>query len=619
MNRFLKLGVGIFCCWVVIFLLQKPCFLLVYQHNFSQLPSVLVHGMSLDLAMAGYLSIIPLLCLAIDGLLPDRVRKIVLRIYYVIASFAVAMSFLSNLVLYHYWRYPLDATPLFYFLSSPADAVASVSWWTLPLALCFVALLMTIICWIFHRLYFLTRVEGSPKFKDRGIIILLLGLLFIPIRGGFTVSSTNTGKAYFSDNQLLNHAAVNPLFSFFESVAHQEDFGRQYRFMDEKMARQLVNELNKPSRGMSDVSLLSAPAKLLRKEVQHPDIYLIIMESFSDTLLHVPGVTPSLNKLCKEGVYFSRFYANSFRTDRGLVSILRGFPSPASVSLMKFPKKTARMGSISKQLKEAGYDCHYYYGGDADFTNMRSFLINQGFTHITEDVDFPVTDRLSKWGVPDHLLFKKLESDLNISGSSENRGLTKHGDSCRMFRVIQTSSSHEPFDVPYHHLHDKRLNAFAYTDSCVGAFVKHLQADSLRWQRSLVIMVPDHLGAWPDYIDDFSSWRYHVPMIWVGGALQKPCEITTVGSQQDIAATLLGQLDIQPRNLPFSKNLLDSRQSHYAFFMMHDGEGMVTDTHTIIYDNQRRKTVFHEGKENDNLEKKLKAYVQYLFDAIATL
>ena len=39
---------------------------------------------------------------------------------------------------------------------------------------------------------------------------------------------------------------------------------------------------------------------------------------------------------------------------------------------MKYPKKTQHLPSIPGSLKKAGYDLQYYYGGDADFTNMRS-------------------------------------------------------------------------------------------------------------------------------------------------------------------------------------------------------------------------------------------------------
>ncbi|MUU05562.1 MAG: hypothetical protein EP150_11520 [Prevotella copri] len=47
-----------------------------------------------------------------------------------------------------------------------------------------------------------TRYSDIEHHRMRHSLILLLltALLFIPIRGGFTVSTTNTGKAYFSQN-----------------------------------------------------------------------------------------------------------------------------------------------------------------------------------------------------------------------------------------------------------------------------------------------------------------------------------------------------------------------------------------------------------------------------------
>ena len=184
------------------------------------------------------------------------------------------------------------------------------------------------------------------------------------------------------------------------------------------------------------------------------------MESFSSKLMATLGgngtVAVNLDKIARQGVLFTHFYANSFRTDRGLVSVLSGYPAQPTMSIMKYPHKTSNLPSISKSLVKEGYKTVYYYGGDADFTNMRSYLVSSGFTNIVSDVDFPVEQRLSKWGVPDQFVFKRLLDDLR---ADKSKG--------RYMRVLQTSSSHEPFEVPYHRLSNNRLNAFAYTDACI--------------------------------------------------------------------------------------------------------------------------------------------------------
>lgn len=657
MKRYIGLAFTIYVVWALLFMLEKPVFLVLYLHSLEALGPVVRHGAILDFAMAGYLSVLPFLALVIKPYVSDHAHRWFLRVYFAVVSLAVALSFVANLALYGYWQFPLDATPLFYFLSSPADALASAPWYVEAGALLIIVFLAAVICLLFRAVY--KTFSDSPdytathsteikncqpmtlrkKIATSVVLFFLTALLFLPIRGGVTVSTNNTGKVYFSDIQSLNHAAVNPFFSFMESIQRQKDFGKQYRFMDDQQAAQTVTAFHQQllsatkNRGESGTS--SSTEQQAQNNIvpvilheSHPDIYLIIMESFSDTVTKMPGVTPHLNRLRREGLYFANFYANSFRTDRGLLSILMGVPSPATVSLMKYPEKTSKMSSIATCLAKAGYERHYYYGGDADFTNMRSFLINQGFQHIVEDRDFPVGDRLSKWGVCDHLLFQRVETDLKKSHRTGGQVRGVHPT----FTVIQTSSSHEPFDVPYHHLKDPALNAFAYADKSIGDFVDYLQRDKARWERSLIILVPDHLGAWPSHPDDFQPWRFHVPMIWTGGALNEkvlseyfgtPHVVPDYGSQQDIAATLLGQIGEKSHNMPLSKDLLDPDVPHYAWFMMHDGEGLATSNGCVIYDNQRKKTVYIAPKTSKDWGKlateMCKAYVQRLFDYIAKL
>ena len=142
---------------------------------------------------------------------------------------------------------------------------------------------------------------------------------------------------------------------------------------------------------------------------ERPDILLIILESFSGTAMEklggVPGVMPNLTRLAEEGIFFTNFYANSFRTDRGLVSILSGYPAQPTTSIMKYPVKSQSLPAISKSLRKEGYDIQFLYGGDADFTNMRSYFISSGFQSIVSDKDFPVSDLLSKWGANDGTTF----------------------------------------------------------------------------------------------------------------------------------------------------------------------------------------------------------------------
>lgn len=623
-----------YATFVVLFVLQKPLFLFLEKGSatqpvdniFTELPAVIWHGLPLDLSMAGYLSVIPgLLSIAVVWLKRELVKPI-MNIYFIIASLFITCSFLLNASLYPYWKYPLDSTPLFYFFTSPADAIASVSIWQVILSIV-ILIVLTVGVWFTLRMRGEKRQQysrysygyggfGSGKrnrFDDfdrhRGrtsiILLLLTGLLFLPIRGGITVSTMNTGQAYYSQNAYLNHSAVNPLFSLFESITHQEDFASQYRFMKDKEADKIFATMTSTSDENTYPLLNEATFKK-----GTPDILIVIMESFASDIMPSMGsykdVAVCLDSIAQQSILFTRFYANSFRTDRGMVSILSGYPAQPTTSIMRYPRKTSQLPSIARNLaKYKNYKTTYYYGGDADFCNMRSYLVSQGYQHIISDANFPIEDKLSKWGVPDHILAAKMMEDIKAQ-QNEKRP---------MLRILQTSSSHEPFEVPYHRLKDKRLNAFAYTDSVMGAIVREYRKLP-RWKNTLIVFVPDHVGGYKENLNDHDRSRYQIPLILAGGVISRPMKVGIIGSQHDIAATLLGQLGVEHREFTFSKNMMSDATPKFAFFAVNDAFGIVSEENSLIYDNRTKRIVYDKGEKGFNL-KRGQAYLQKLYDDLA--
>lgn len=623
-----------YATFVVLFVLQKPLFLFLEKGSatqpvdniFTELPAVIWHGLPLDLSMAGYLSVIPgFLSIAVVWLKRDLVKTI-MNIYFIIASLFITCSFLLNASLYPYWKYPLDSTPLFYFFTSPADAIASVSIWQVILSIV-ILIVLTIGVWFTLRMRGEKRQQysrysygyggfGSGKrnrFDDfdrhRGrtsiILLLLTGLLFLPIRGGITVSTMNTGQAYYSQNAYLNHSAVNPLFSLLESITHQEDFASQYRFMKDKEADKIFATMTSTSDENTYPLLNEATFKK-----GTPDILIVIMESFASDIMPSMGsykdVAVCLDSIAQQSILFTRFYANSFRTDRGMVSILSGYPAQPTTSIMRYPRKTSQLPSIARNLaKYKNYKTTYYYGGDADFCNMRSYLVSQGYQHIISDANFPIEDKLSKWGVPDHIVAARMMEDIKAQ-QNEKRP---------MLRILQTSSSHEPFEVPYHRLKDKRLNAFAYTDSVMGAIVREYRKLP-RWKNTLIVFVPDHVGGYKENLNDHDRSRYQIPLILAGGAISRPMKVGIIGSQHDIAATLLGQLGVEHREFTFSKNMMSDATPKFAFFAVNDAFGIVSEENSLIYDNRAKRIVYDKGEKGFNL-KRGQAYLQKLYDDLA--
>ncbi len=598
MLRYILKFLAIYLTFVLAGAIQKPVFLIFHGGeglSAADWFEVIYHGLSMDCTVAGYLTAVPGLLMVAGIWLPHRAwLQQIMRGYNAVAAVLMSLAAVANIGLYGHWGFPLDVTPVFYFTSSPSAAAASATMGEIIGAIVGFLIYTDL---IFMSLSLIDKHITVDVWRQRPVAtvvgLLLVGLLFIPIRGGFTVSTMNPGRAYYSQNNRLNHAAVNPFFSFLYSATHQADFGSQFRYLDPEVADETFKAMTANPTILTDTLFEG-----------RPDIYLIIAESFSSHLLPSQGgeaIAVRLDSLARNGVLFDNFYASSFRTDRALPAILGAIPGQPNTSLMKYISKTEGLPSLPRSLKDAGYALSYYYGGDINFTNMKSYLVNCGFEDIVCDRDFPVKERTGKWGAHDHLLFDKVLADTKSSK-----------DPAPQLRVIQTSSSHEPFEVPYTSRHQApAANAFAYTDSCIGAF-----ADSVSRlpRKSLIVIVPDHYGCYPVNLEGEPA-RHHVPLIFAGNALQhKGIRIHRHGSQTDLAATILGQLGIDATAFKFSRDMLADLPAPFAFYSSPNAIAMSDSTATATVD------ISTGSVDGDcTAAVKAKAYIQTLYNYLDSI
>jgi phosphoglycerol transferase MdoB-like AlkP superfamily enzyme len=564
---------------------------------------VIGHGLKLDCTTAGYATVIPFLCTLVSVWTPATTgfRKI-LRYYFAAAACVVAAAFAADLAIYAFWGFRLDATVLFY-MQFPSEAMSSISWRLFVLQSLVLLVYTAGIFFWFNRLVIPLFPNKPVKRRSTATVAFLLlgGILFIPVRGGITTSTANVGMVYFSDRQFLNHAAINPAFSLFASLFKQQDFASQFDFFPEEERKTIFRSLFPPEgkERKPAVELLNT---------QRPNILLIILESFSantiEALGGAPGVTPNMNKLCEEGVLFTNVYANSFRTDRGLVALLNGYLAQPTTSIMKYPAKSKTLPSLAKSLIAEGYTAEMLYGGDINFTNMQSYFYSSGYSRIVSDNDFPVSSRLNKWGVNDDITFDYLYNSIMEKAPGGRR-----------LGTFLTLSSHEPFEVPYRRLAHPYLNSVAFTDSCLGLFIDRLRKEPGMWENLLVIITADHGYRYPGNLQEYEPARYHVPVLWVGGAVKQPAKIATLGAQTDLAATLLGQLNILHKEFIFSKDLLSPHPPAFAFYTFSNGFGFADSAGVSVFDNESRLPLMESPKEGSTERiNKGKALLQTLYD-----
>nr|MCR4854057.1 LTA synthase family protein [Prevotella sp.] len=276
--------------------------------------------------------------------------------------------------------------------------------------------------------------------------------------------------------------------------------------------------------------------------------------------------------------------------DRGLVSILSGWPAFPKTSVMKMPSKVTALPSLAKSLAPQGYASTFLYGGDIDFTNTRGYLLATGTQTIVSEDDFTSAQRgSSKWGVCDSIAFDRLYSIVS----------QKHAPDSAAFTAFLTLSSHEPWTVPMPtKFSDEVLNSFYYLDLCLGRFLDRLR-QSPQWQNTLVIILPDHGIKYQD-IDETNPLRAHIPMMWTGGAIRGPRRVSTFCAQSDLAATLLGQLGIAHADYPFSRDIFSPRYTYpFAMHTHSDGFSMVDASGFHAYDLNSNSVV--KGKDGSSV------------------
>lgn len=577
--KFYFVQVALFAVYKVLFLLlnagEEP-------YSVTDVFAVAINGLPLDFAVAGYFSVIPLLVTIATIFLQLPLKKII-QWYSAIISMIITLALVADMSLYPYWEFKLDASFLIY-IDSPANAIASISIWHLLATI----IIFTVCTYVIYRFLTATcRDRFSPcnKKSVATIVSVLLGaILFLGIRGGVTESTNNIGTVFYSDRQILNHSALNPIFSFLYSVGKIENYSSEYSFVDEKECSSIIENLYSIDNTVCDTLI----------KTTRPNIIIIIMEGMSARFVEKLGgmksITPNIDRLIDEGVLFTNCYANSYRTDRGVICTLSGYPSFPKTSVMKSTIKSQKLPSVALSLGRAGYTNTFLYGGDINFTNMKGYLYSTGYHYTFADKDFSSTEQEShEWGVGDDITFNKLY-DVVMSQTKEPWHITH-----------LTLSSHEPWNVPYDRIsEDKIANSFAFTDEQLGKFIDRLKKTD-KWENTLVVCIPDHsVVGYPKGIKQTDRERNHIPLLMLGGAVKRPMRIERLCNQTDMAATLLAQLNLPIDEFTFSRNVLGQNYNYpFAYHSYNNGISLIDSTGFTVYDLDSH-TVIHESPQDTN-------------------
>lgn len=607
----LKVNSSYFLFWITYFVLARLIFISYYfekttEVSFTDILKSFLYGFRLDLSFSGYLSLLPFLFLVLSIFIPKKIIQSGIKVITFFFIFFITFWFLIDLKMYSHWGNRLDSTILMH-AKTPKIMLASVSNNQLYGGLFLWVLLSLIICWGYTKIVnpaFKNLSQG--KIWEAPIFLLIFGLLILPIRGGLQTIPINQSNVYFSKSMFANHTALNFAWNFANTLTHKTDGKNPYSLFNEKLATSIIEKRLNPLRSRINDTLLNT---------QKPNILLIIWEGLSakavGSLKGEFNATPNLNRFTKEGILFTNFYGNGERTDKGVPAILSGFYPQPKTSIIKMVHKSRKLPLLSSEMKKMGYYNSFYYGGDMNFGNLNTYIRNGNIDLIVDGSEFDDKDWNSKWGAYDHVVLSKLQKDLSKKTEP-------------FFTTILTLTSHEPFELPSDEFkfgknnnQNKYLSSQYYTDEAIGTFIKEAKKQSW-WKNTLVILVADHGNTLPADKGYFNQpSRFKIPMLWMGGALNKKgIVIDNFSSQVDISYTLLNLFNVNTKSFPFGKNIFDTSKQQFAHYIFNNGFGIIDKNGAYVYDYIARKVAFKTGNtaQLDSLGKAItqNAYKSFL-------
>ncbi|MBI1288191.1 MAG: sulfatase-like hydrolase/transferase [Flavobacteriales bacterium] len=550
-------------------------------------------GLRLDLSTAAYLLLpsIPLLILFNFTRWNSVLRSVhilnrMLIIVYCLICF-------GELALYQEWHTKLNTQALSHF-QHPAEVLSSASWqllllFCLPLGLFAFLYLKLYDQWLAKPMPHPSSMEQRPSIIwSLAFPLISVPLLIILIRGGVQAIPITESDPYYSKHQPLNDAALNPLRHLAKDAleSHSSSSENPYLAMPNETADRIVSEL---FRAEKDTTVL------ILKD-QRPNVVLILLESWNANVCGSFGglpLTPFFDSLAYEGIRFSNFYPAAYVSDQGIPAVLSGYPATSRVALVNDLKKVSGLPCLSIDMGKNGYETGFLFGGELNYGNLKGYLINRQFDHVTETADLPADLPRGDLGVHDYLMAEEFASIIHRSKQP-------------FFQCWFTLSSHSPYDfepAPDSEETNDYVGSIRYADRALRHFFQLAKKEPW-FENTLFILVPDHSHGSPANFDLEQKEYHHIPLVFYGNPIKEAWRKREIGntfSQNDIATTLLKQLGMETEQYHWGKDMFNPYSNHFAYYCFYYGSGWVTDSGSVTFHHSLDEPLMYEVENDEQL------------------
>ncbi len=501
-------------------------------------------------------------------LIPTRVYNLKLHkiFLYVIATLIIFVMLFSGVSEYFFWeefgkRFNFIAVDYLVYTHEVIKNIQES--YPLVYILSIISILSFLIVFYFREKFFIEEDNTTFGFRLKIAGIFLL----VPIISFNLLDKQNL--SHISNNIYNNELAKNGTYSLFSAFRHNElDYDLFYKTIDSKSAfenlRKLENFDNKKPKVINS-----------KKREKRKNVILVMVESLSAKYMGIYGnnkhLTPHLDKLAKESLFFNNLFATGTRTVRGMEAVVLSIPPTPGRSIVKRPKNDT-LDSIGKIFKENGYENKFIYAGHGYFDNMNNFFSKNGFNIIDrfnfndDEITFS-----NVWGVCDEDLLNKTIKEADIS-YNQNRNF---------FSFVMTTSNHRPYTYPDNKIdipsHTGRDGAVKYTDYAINEFLN--KAKNRPWFKDTIfVIIADHNGGSAGK-SSLPLYRYKIPLIVYAPHIIKPQIITKLSSQIDTMPTIFDILGFSYKAKFYGNNILDKNFIQRAFIGNYQKLGYVKNNH----------------------------------------
>lgn len=571
--------------WVVVFDFQRLVFAVhnwdkISEGGFGEFLLTFIYSLRLDLATAGFLTILPMFFVTGKVFSNRKFWRIGFRTVLILELILCALIHAGEINAYPEWNHKLT-TRVFMHLTNPDEVFRTADWGMTIWFIVYFILEFTfgykLQKWIFKP----TQKQGV---KTQRIPLLIGSLLVLPLvlvscivlgRGGFQQIPINSDAAYFSRHYAINDLSVNSLYFFAKSfmLYNRAEIDQYIPDLEEDEIKKILPDFYNYQQE-HDIRIL---------ENQRPNLVFVILESWqagvTSSLSGTETGTKNFDELAKDGLLFTQLYATGGTSEIGNSSIFSGYPTLPEISISMQPDKHRKLPSLNQDLKKEGYTSGYIFSGDLKYGNIGGYFTDHGFDKVEDENDFPKGLPRGKLNYYDEDLYKLL-----IQRMDE---LKEPFMQCGF-----TGSTHSPYDYPkkknlwtWTGAEADFMNSIIYADQCIEDFLTEAKKHSW-YNNTLFIFVADHGHASPIVTNPNEQEYFHVPLLFYGEPLKKEFRgkrIDKMGSQADIAKTLLVQMGLSNDQYIWSKDLLNPEAPEFALHTVNRGYGWMTPEGNFTY------------------------------------